>query len=256
MTSHRAFALLLCAAALSACEKRGPQDITGAAPAARVKFFNFGVNAPGVNFYANDTKMTAISSTDTVESTTGTASGQAGANGFYVGIAPGQYTLSGRIAAATDKNLPVASVPVTVADGKAYSFYMSGVYDAAAKKVEAFVVEDAYPASPSPDSIYIRLVNAIPNAGPLVLSFRNSAGGEFPVGTAVAYKAAGNFVAFSGSGVVDLLARNAGSAAIVFTRPAVSFNSGRVYTVTARGDITVTSATAANRPQLDQTANR
>lgn len=257
MTSHRALALLLCAAALSACEKRGPQDITGAAPAARVKFFNFGVNAPGVNFYANDTKMTAISTTDTAESALGTASGAAGANGLYVGIAPGQYTLSGRIAAATDKNLPVASVPATFADGKAYSFYMSGIYDAAAKKVDAFVVEDVYPESPSYDSTYIRFVNASPTAGPLTLFFRNTTTNvEGQLSAPVAYKAGGTFLALRGGGVVDLIVRTAGSTAAAITRPAVSFNTGRVYTVTARGDITVTSATAANRPQLDQTANR
>jgi hypothetical protein len=36
----------------------------------------------------------------------------------------------------------------------------------------------------------------------------------------------------------------------------VSFSPGRVYTITARGDMTVTSSTATTRPQLDNTANR
>ena len=44
---------------------------------------------PGVNFYANDTKMTAISSTSGSESTTGTAYGAVGNSGIYSGIAPG-----------------------------------------------------------------------------------------------------------------------------------------------------------------------
>jgi len=36
----------------------------------------------------------------------------------------------------------------------------------------------------------------------------------------------------------------------------VSFIGGRVYTIGARGDITITSTTATNRPFLDNTANR
>jgi hypothetical protein len=32
--------------------------------------------------------------------------------------------------------------------------------------------------------------------------------------------------------------------------------ASRVYTVSARGDMTVTSTTATNRPTLDNTANR
>lgn len=260
MTSHRSLAALLCVATLAACEKRGAQDITGAAPGARVKFFNFGVNTPGVNFYANDTKMTAISSTDTVESTTGTASGAAAAGGFYAGIAPGQYTLSGRIAAATDKNRAVASIPATLVDGKSYSFYLSGIYNTTAKTVDAFVVEDSYPALPSYDSSYVRFVNAISNAGPLTLFFRNPTSGVLvQVSAPVAYKAAGVFVAIPTAGGIaatDLVVRTAGSTAAAFTRAGVSFNPGRVYTITARGDITVTSATSASRPQLDNTANR
>ena len=40
------------------------------------------------------------------------------------------------------------------------------------------------------------------------------------------------------------------------TRTGVSFLGGRIYTIGARGDITVTSTTATNRPILDNTANR
>ena len=66
MNRHGSIAVLLCAAVLSACDafdKNKVQDIAGPVPAgARIKFFNFGDNAPGVNFYADDRKMTAISS--------------------------------------------------------------------------------------------------------------------------------------------------------------------------------------------------
>jgi len=53
MNTFRSIAVLLCAASLAACEKNAVQDITGTLPSAKVRFFNFGVGAPGVNFYAN-----------------------------------------------------------------------------------------------------------------------------------------------------------------------------------------------------------
>jgi hypothetical protein len=272
MMSNRSLAVLLSAAMLAACKGDGVQDITAPLPGAAVKFFNFGVNAPAVNFYANDTKLTAISSTSCtpptdpaclakgIESTTGVASGAAAAGGFYVGVTPGQYTLSGRIAAAIDNGLAVASTPATLADGKFYSYYTSGIYDATAKKSDAFVVEDVLPAvSPDPTIAYVRFVNAISNSSPMTLYVKNTVSGqEVAVGAAVAYKAAGAFIAVP-AGVYDLNTRAAGSATNLITRTAVSFNAGaatRVYTITARGDMTVTSTTATTRPQLDNTANR
>src|SRR3954468_800103 len=106
----------LCVAALFACDKNGRQDITAPATGARVKFFHFGVTAPGVNFYANTVKMTAISSaacqppndTTTVcrttgnESTTGVAYAAAGNGALYNEVVPGQVTLTGKISATTD----------------------------------------------------------------------------------------------------------------------------------------------------------
>jgi hypothetical protein len=266
MTRFRPLAALAGAAALAAaaaCDKQGPQDITGAAAPARVKFFNFGVNAPGVNFYANDTKMTAISSTDTVESTTGTAYGSAGAGGFYSGLPAGQYTFTARIAAATDKNLAIASVPAAVADGKAYSVFLSGNYDAAAKRVDGFVLEDNYPTTFVYDTAYVRFVNASATAGPLRLFFRNPATPTqtFQVSAPVAYKAGGAFVGFPITApatgfIADLVVRSETGTTDLVVRTGVGIVAGRVYTVAVRGDITVTSTTAANRPQLDVTANR
>lgn len=258
MTPSRALAALACAATLAGCgDKVGPQNITAAAPGAFVKFFNFGVNAPGVNFYANDAKVTAINSTTGTESTTGTAYGAAGSGGLYSGLTPGQYTFTGRIAAATDKDLVIATAPAQLADGKSYSFYLSGIYNTTTKQADAFVLEDAYPTTVSFDSTYIRFVNAIANAAPLTLYVRNTTSAvESQISQPVAYKAGGPFLAFAGGGVVDLVVRTAGVTTPAFTRTAVSFSPGRVYTVTARGDITVTSTTATNRPSLDLTANR
>lgn len=250
---------LLCAVVLSACslEKNAVQDITGPLPGgASIRFFNFGVNAPGVNFYANTTKMTAITSATGVESTTGIVYGGASSGGNYSALAAGQVTLTGKIAAATDKDLAVSTVTTTVADGKYYSFYMSGIYDAVGKTVEGFVVEDPWTEPTDFTVASVRFVEAISNASPMTLYAKNTTTGtEVAVGSAVAYKGAGAFTALP-SGVYDLSTRTAGSSTNIVTLTAQSFNGGHVYTVSGRGDITVTGTTAANRPILQSNANR
>jgi hypothetical protein len=256
MTARRSVAALLCAAALASCEKNAVQEIAGPTPGAHVKFFNFGVNAPSVNFYANDTKLTAISSTTGSESTLGTAYGSAAAGGFYASVAPGQYTLSGRITATTDKDLAISSVAATLADGMSYSFYHSGFYNTTTKSVDAFIVEDPIPPERDFSAAHVRFVHAISNANPMTLYARNTTTQtETAVGGQVAYKSAGAFTALP-PGSYDLSTRYAGSSTNAVTRTAVGFAAGRVYTITARGDITVTSTTETNRPFLDNTANR
>ena len=111
MTRIRFSSVLLSTVVLAACSKDSVQTI--AAPStggAYVKFYNFAVNAPVVNFFANDAKLTAISSTSCtppvdarctstgIESTTGTAYGSLGNAGLYSALAPAQYSFSGRIA--------------------------------------------------------------------------------------------------------------------------------------------------------------
>jgi hypothetical protein len=248
--------MLLCAVALTACEKNAVQDITGSLPGARIKFFNFGTNAPAVNFYANDSKITAITSATGVEAVTGVSSGGVGSGGFYSAVQPGAYTFTGKIAAAVDKDLVISRATATLVDGKAYSFYISGIYNTATKTAEAFLVEDPFVDTLDYTVAYVRFVNAIPNANPMTLYARNpTTGVELPVGGAVAYKAGGAFVALPGA-VYDISTRYVGSTTNVITRTGVSFSVGKVYTIGARGDITVTSTTLATRPQLDNTANR
>lgn len=272
MTIKRSAAALLCAFVLAACEKNAVQDITGSAPMASILFFNFGVGAPGVNFYANNTKMTAINSstcqviTDAnreqcttigAESTVGVNYGGVSSGARYSALDPGQYTFTGRIAAATDKDLPVATAQAVIADGKAYSFYMSGFYDATAKRVDAFVVEDNFPVQIQWDKTCIRYVNAIGNSQPMRLVISNPNAGAAPIGGLVAYKGASDFVCLEGgTTTLDMYAYVEGNPTPVLTRTAFTFGSGRVYTVAAIGDMTVGGTTAANRARLDVTANR
>ncbi len=248
--------MLLSAVALAACDKTAVQDITGALPGARIKFFNFGVNAPAVNFYANDAKITAILSATGVESTNGVASGGVGLGGLYSAVEPGQYTLTGKIAAAVDKDVVISRATTTLADGKAYSFYISGIYDATAKNVEGFVIEDAFADTLDFRTTSVRFVNAISNAAPMTLYVKNTATGvEQAIGGATAYKSGTAFVKIP-IGVYDISTRFNGVTTNAISRTGVTFAGLRDYTVGARGDITVTSTTAATRPQLDNTANR
>jgi len=222
-----------------------------------VKFFNFGINAPGVNFYANDAKVTAVTSATGVESTTGTTYGGVGNGGFYSDLTAGAYTFTGKIAATTDKDLAVGRVTGTLENSKSYSVYLSGFYDATAKTVEGFVVADDYPATFDYSQALVRFVNASPNSTPMTLYATNTTTTtESAVGAAVAYKAAGAFTAVP-VGVYNLNARVAGTSTNIFTRTNVSFLAGRVYTISGRGDITLpTTGTATNRPFLDNTLNR
>ncbi len=257
MSRHQIFPVaLLCAASLVACGKDAVREITGPVPGARIKFFNFSVNAPGVNFYANDRKMTAISSATGQESVLGTGYGEPGAGGFYTALPPGQYELSGRIAAATDKDLKIATQTATLSDGKNYSFYQSGFYDAATKTADTFLIEDKLPTQLDYSYAYVRFVDAISNANPMILFAKSTtSAGEFVLSGAVGYKSAGEFVSLP-SGFYDLSTRYPGASGKAIARAGVSFVGGTIYTVTARGDITVTSTTATNRPFLDATANR
>lgn len=256
MHRHGHIAALLGAALLAACGDKVDRTVTGPAPSAQVKFFNFGVNSPQVNFFIDTTKATAISSATGSESSIGTAYGAAAAGGLYVNITPGPHDLSGRISAAgADKNRVISTVNRAIEAGKSYSYFQSGFYNTTTKQVDAFVIEDPY-VIPKDTMVRVRFVNAISNAPAQRLIVKSQAEGaaEAVIGGDVAYKSATDFQAIP-PGVYDLYVRNSGSTTNAFTRTGVSFVRFHVYTITSRGDITVTSTTATNRPQLDVTAN-
>jgi len=260
MTRHlRGLAIagaLLTAAAFAACDKNTVQELPfGPLLGAKIKFFNLGVGAPSVNFYADDVKMTAVQSGTGAEATTGVSYGSVGNGGTYSQIAPGTYSITGRIAAATDKDLPIDTLHVTIADGKQYSFYLSGPYVTATKQVDGFIVEDPVPAQDF-STAYVRLVHGIYNANPLTL-YARPAGDTVTahwqvVGPAVAYKAAGTFVTIQ-PGIYDLGARFTDSTTNRMTLAGVSLLGGQIYTINARGNNTAT--TGATRDSLNSTAH-
>jgi len=243
------------------CGDKKVQDITGPPPAAsRIRFFNFGVNAPSVNFYADQTKMTATLSSTGTEATSGVSYGGVGNAGAYDAIAAGQHALTGKIAATTDKDLAIANVAANIEDGKYYSFYLSGIYNATAKQSDAFVVEDDFAIPTDFTQASVRFVHAISNANPLTLYAKSTTTGtETAIGAETSYKGAGAFVNIP-AGTYDLSARYNGASTNALSRTGVAFAGGRVYTITARGDITVapttTGCASSNKTCLDNTANR
>lgn len=268
MNRHASIAVLL-AVTLAGCsgyDKNTVQSITGPIAGAFIRFANFSVSAPGVNFYANDMKMTAVGTTACsppptvpnpactgtgVESTTGTAAGAFATSsvGLYTTITPGSYTVSGRIAAATDKDLQISKVTTTIEQGKYYTYYQSGIYNATGKTTDAFIVEDPIPATFDYTQSYVRLVNTVSSSEPVILFAKNQAtAAEVAVGGTIAYKGAGAFVALP-AGTYDLSTRLPGSSTSTIARTGVTFAAGRVYTVTARAATATTFA-------LDNTTNR
>jgi hypothetical protein len=87
----------------------------------------------------------------------------------------------------------------------------------------------------------------------MTLHLKNASGADTTVGAAVAYKGASAFVRVD-PGNYDLSTYVTGSTTAVITRTGVGFNTGRVYTVTAYGDMSVSTGT--NKPTLDNTPNR
>lgn len=273
----RPLAVLLGVAALAACDKNAVRDIAAPAPTAGIRFFNFGVNAPNVHYYAGDRKLSATSSascasaknppvtaTDTtclttgIQATSGIAYSGVSAAGQYMGMDPGQYSIVARIVSTTASlnGDTISTVPVAIEAGKFYSLYTSGFYNATTQSVESFVVVDDFDQTIDWSGAYVRFVNAISNSQPMTL-YANPVGATdlTAIGGEVAYKSAGAFVKVA-PGAYDFRIRTAGSTTDRATRTAIGIQAGIVYTITARGDITVTSTTATTRPFLDVSSNR
>ena len=274
MRIHTSFVALLGAAALMACGDKAEKDITAPVPStSAVRFFNFSVGAPTVQFFANDQQVTAtntascngaknppVTATDStclaigIQSATGISYGSVAAGGLYTAVDPGQYTFTGRQMSTGGPTTTISTVPATIAAGKYYSYYQSGFYNSTTKTTDAFIVEDALPATIDWSKSLVRFVNAIGNSQPMTMYAVDTLGTATAVGGPVAYKSAGTFTALTPA-PYDLHVRDANGADKI-VRLFVTFMPGHVYSITARGDMTITSSTATNRPFLDVTESR
>lgn len=265
---YLALPALLLGLCIYSCKKNAVQVIAtkiDASTTAQIKYFNFGVNSPSVNFYANNVKVSGISSATGLENTVGTLSGSVFPASNYSYIAAGKYTIKAQIpsTATVDANAIIASVAnASLENGKYYSLYTNGIYNITAKTTDAFIIEDKIPALDT-SKAYVRFVNTIPNATSSLSLYAKDVNRltETAVATNIAYTSASEFVPLP-VGIYELYARNPATPTVNLisrngtTNGSVSFVGGKVYTIGARGDITVTSTTATNRPLLDNTANR
>ncbi|MGV3707223.1 MAG: DUF4397 domain-containing protein [Gemmatimonas sp.] len=254
----RSIAAFMGVLALAACEKNAVQDITGAVPEAKIRFFNMALNAPNVNFFKGDQKLTATLSAVGAPSPLGVAYGGVSSSGFYTGVDVGSSQFSSKLSDTTtaNRNVTVSNVTTNVEAGKTYSYYMSGVYNTTTRTSDAFIVEDPYLETIDFTQAFVRFVNASHNSQPMILYAKNTTTGvETAIGGAVAYKSGGAFTPLP-NGVYDLSLRLPNSTTNLVTRAAVQFAFLRTNTITLRGDMTVTSTTATNRPFLDNTTNR
>jgi len=270
MRLHRRLAALLGVLALAACDEYEIPKISAPVPAASaIRFFNYGLNTPGVQFYADDRKLTGTSSascylaknppvtaTDTtclttgIQATTGIAYGTAAANGQYVSIEPGQYTITAHSIVAADNGKVISSVPATIEAGKFYSYFQSGFYNTTAKTIDAFLVEDDFPATIDWDETFVRFVNTSSNSQPTTVSLVNLTTTEVhPVATSVPYKTASAFTPVPPGSYALRVQFGTGTATTTST--VVRYDGGRAYTISLRGDMTVTSTTATNRPTFE-----
>ena len=253
---------------LSSCEKNAVEDITKPYSGAQFKFYNFAINAPSVNFYANNVKTAGTSSVTGLEAAAGTGYGGVTPVRGYSLTPEGTGVVFKAITSSTMVSVPatgqgpsieIASATADVKNGKNYSFYTSGIYDYTTKKADAFIIEDVLPA-PDTSIAYIRLVNPGHNTSTLSLELTQTFTNVVPGGpplvivttpiTGIAYKTASVYTAVK-QGAYSLRLIDAASGKVV-TRAATVFLKDRLYTFTLRGNL-ITGVPAAF---LDFTENR
>ena len=220
---HIILAVLLLSTIIYSCEKNAVQEIAGPVSGAQVKFFNFALNGPSVNFYANDKKISAVTSATGAESATGTNYSLVfPATNNYAVIVPGTYNLKSVVpsTATANANTVISSLSKTIEDGKFYSLYTCGLYNATARTSDAFILEDALPPIDT-STAYVRFVHVSYNANPLNFIMKNTTTlVETTVATNVAFKTGSAYFKIP-SGIYDLILRYPGNATPVVIRTAV-----------------------------------
>lgn len=253
-------AVLLLSTIILSCDKTDIQTIDSPVKESGIKFYNFSVNSPAVNYFANDIKVTsAVSTTGAESGTTGLTYGTVyPANGAYATLDRGTYDFKATrpSTAATDKNLVINKLTANVVEGKNYSLYMCGFYNATAKTTDAFILEDVLPPIDT-GFVYVRFLHVSPNANPVdfIMKRKNGPVGELSIVKNIAFKSGSAFVKIP-QGVYDLIIRYPNTSVDVYNRADFSVLKSNVYTFNLRGDITVGGTTATNRTFVDAVNNR
>lgn len=255
-------AVLLLSTLVYSCKKNAVQEIsTPITSGAQVKFYNFAINSPVVNFYAGETKISAALSTTGAESATAGVAYAAvyPSTNSYAIISPGSYAFKAKrpSTASSDPDLVLSTLNSQVAEGKTYSLYACGFYNTTAKTTDVFMIEDALPAIDT-SGAYVRFVHVSPNANPFNFTMKNTTTNvETLIASNIAYKNGSAFVKLP-AGIYDLILRyTSAPTTTVITRAAVNIIKSNTYSFSLRGDITVSATgTATTRPFIDNTPNR
>ncbi|WEK19514.1 MAG: hypothetical protein P0Y49_22330 [Candidatus Pedobacter colombiensis] len=245
------------------CKDKAVLDINEPIVGARVKLYNFGINAPTVNFYSNDTKISAVLSATGVESINGISFGNVYPSIGYALSPEGQrlfQAITPSTITTTAPNMTIATVSSQLINDRFYSVFVSGIYNTTDKKADLFVVEDNYPEGLDTARTYIRLVNPGSNTSTLkaVLTRTTTVTGQPPVvedftlASGVPYRGASPFMAFK-PGAYSITVTDEASGKVV-TRTATSFLRERVYTLALRGNLVTTTPAVA--PFIDFTTNQ
>lgn len=230
----------------------------------QVRFYNFVINGPTVNFYANGVKSTGITSTTGQEAANGVGWGGTHPNIGYVEIPAGSNV---NIESITPKNMLIpASNPNNYEPGivsssliipeieplKQYSVYLSGYWDKVNKKSKSFYIKDEMPGVDTA-STFIRFVNSgVEAAGNLkfVVTNRDTLIGTIMIDDKVPYGGASKFIAVPyGTYNVKIYTISGDS----LIRNGLALSPDRVHTFALRGDIL---SKKAPLPYIDNVQNR
>ncbi len=246
---------------IAACKdgKEAVPDITKPITGAKIRLYNFAYNSPGVNFYANQQKISAVTSANGSEAVGGVAFGGTYPANQYALTPAGQTTFKAQTSSTnlTMPNAVLTTVDKNVEEGKYYSLFTSGVYNATTKTTEGFIVEDIFPKVADTAQANIRIVNSGFNTSTLsmILTLTKVTNGVTRIDTVniasgVPYKSASPYVGFR-PGAYAIVVTDLASGKKV-TRAATTFLTDRVYTLALRGNL-ITSVPA---PFIDNTVNR
>jgi hypothetical protein len=195
---------------LSSCKKNN--DAPNVTLTTKLNIINASTDT--INFYLNGTRQNNNSSIYPAVST-----------GYYdvpYGTQDYQFKKMFDTTKSVVQNLFIT--PQTLDTGKYYSLFITGE-----TADRAFLTIDNLTADPKPDTLYLRFVNASPDAGNLdvavgdTLKFQN-----------VAFKAASDFVVV-GSGLKTFKIYSTGSATPLLTSLPVAMGARRLYTIYTKG---------------------
>ncbi|GAB3554556.1 DUF4397 domain-containing protein [Spirosoma fluminis] len=255
---HFSVFLLVMASLLGwSCERNTLTVPSTPVPAgARIKLVHAAPDAPGVNLFINNEKISAAIPTGAISTSAGTGtpapitfgSTFPGVSANYAIVTSGQVSVSLTAPATTTATSPttVYAQSLTLDDNKYYSLLLMGT----GPQPEVQLLNDDFSSATDPNKFYVRFVNLIPGATAYDLLLSDGT----KLVSNVTYKTVSPFVGVDIKNNASFLFRVAGATANVTT--ALTYTgttSGRVLTVFAQG---VVGKTGTQAPKLTAYVNR